>query len=1462
MSLQILDIHDDNTYDPNRLRRELRTAREFDECIRVGGKWLQDHFGIADGVICIHIGRLTNLTFPEYAQETESPWCTVRFPVASYGHKDLSRKKKEENLLSLMGKEIFQEDQAKQIMRSTTGQPDSLARVWVIKQDRQVVGAVWLYFDEKSYSLIPDNEEHKISVFFRRACEELNSMILRQLVEVREFERKAPQIENYQDLFKEALSKCIKITEAESGALMEINHLTGGLKFVHVSETWTEWYPEIMDEPLAVADSIAGSVALTKKPRIVGNLTKEKDYFPHPKIDPYISGMLEVPVIYQGVTLGVIGLDHSKPDRFFQPDLVAVELLAGILAPLWRYFQRIESDRRTEPAFRKVFGAQAEWDLLIKKFTVNADLKFACLQLVHTEGGFLQSVAATDTVYNALVKASRVLLTEPSVCRKLENIENQPCAEISTGQDPLLDRWVVEGLGLEDLLWLWFPLMVERTLDGEVRPLRLVSVGFSKLQKLPDGSSIKVFPLDYEFKPEGEIVCVGVIAAGCGDGREGPGGFPNNRLSTVLKAGNNLVEVLIHTLPDVALGALSKELLNSSGAGAINIMLGTRRGKREFALSASALSKTSNFSPTSNKCIRESLWQVINQHFGWPAGIGLSGSDWTPHTEENESDLKEKSEKLAQAGVKSYSVYPLVGGAMVVSFNQSGGPNHYQHSILNQGARDSRRLIRYLVRDMRIDSRERLISSFNTLGRWLESSKAVGVQNYQDAVCKILIRMMPAKAVNYYEYDLESKKFEKVAGHKLPDVNKKDLERNEQADLITMNPYISGAIKSIGLEPSVGAGWIARLVIPSGRSSKRRLGSNIPFTILYLHFGRAALEREPILDLLKTICGPTIRRQVQAWYTALRLNSEMTVLRNLASVNPAEGPTKVFRQAKQGLKSLLGYRGCGIFFLDEKNKQLVMEYSDNSSGMLTTNRPLPMRIPLNKLKYTEPIVKICNEKKEIMALVGALSGSELKQQNIDLFPFRSGAELILVRTWPREEERNESVDLHMIVIARDDHNRLTEVEARFIGNMAVHIHMSMKQAREWVKIDLGRRLDRCFAVTNKLSEFSGESLKYLSAAVPGAMFIIYVKSEENKFQEQPVLKRLSFFKRSDYEGLGIEPPKELNLKNNNKLFNAVVNGEPLLILPSQSKKEIGDWNKVVGDEVTGAIVIPCLDIISKTTLGCIICLCTLAVNANNPGYVPFNIETVNEAAEKIAAVIVQKNREARLTLDAARLGHLTKAPVHGIFGFVEKAQNALQIGDKVDLEKALDGVNQLASDIDRMVMSYLGATDTESETNVYLGHLIDSLVLRLSPLAEMHGVKIVKTSSFSIVPEITINSLKVEIVLVALLDNAIKYSDPEKEVRISIHKTSSGYQLLVSNRGQGIREQEKEKIYEMGFRSPARPKKFISGSGVGLAMAKKTCEELGIKISHISRYKGWGNEAQGRNYFTEFCLDFPSKMFR
>ncbi|MHC5080460.1 MAG: sensor histidine kinase [Planctomycetota bacterium] len=100
-----------------------------------------------------------------------------------------------------------------------------------------------------------------------------------------------------------------------------------------------------------------------------------------------------------------------------------------------------------------------------------------------------------------------------------------------------------------------------------------------------------------------------------------------------------------------------------------------------------------------------------------------------------------------------------------------------------------------------------------------------------------------------------------------------------------------------------------------------------------------------------------------------------------------------------------------------------------------------------------------------------------------------------------------------------------------------------------------------------------------------------------------------------------------------------------------------------------------------------------------------------------------------------------------------------------------------------------------------------------------------------------------------LIENAVKYSEEEKAVRLRAFSREGEVVFSVEDRGRGIHEEERKRIFDRFYRSP-KALGAGAGTGLGLALVLETVK------AHGGRIEVTGREGGG----TAFSLALPASM--
>ncbi len=97
--------------------------------------------------------------------------------------------------------------------------------------------------------------------------------------------------------------------------------------------------------------------------------------------------------------------------------------------------------------------------------------------------------------------------------------------------------------------------------------------------------------------------------------------------------------------------------------------------------------------------------------------------------------------------------------------------------------------------------------------------------------------------------------------------------------------------------------------------------------------------------------------------------------------------------------------------------------------------------------------------------------------------------------------------------------------------------------------------------------------------------------------------------------------------------------------------------------------------------------------------------------------------------------------------------------------------------------------------------------------------------------------------VIILLDNAVRYSDPGGDVTVTLAPAKEGVQLTVADAGMGIAEEEIERVFERFYRGDGAAARHAEGAGLGLPLARAIARAHGGELALESRL-GEGSTAR------------------
>jgi signal transduction histidine kinase len=159
-----------------------------------------------------------------------------------------------------------------------------------------------------------------------------------------------------------------------------------------------------------------------------------------------------------------------------------------------------------------------------------------------------------------------------------------------------------------------------------------------------------------------------------------------------------------------------------------------------------------------------------------------------------------------------------------------------------------------------------------------------------------------------------------------------------------------------------------------------------------------------------------------------------------------------------------------------------------------------------------------------------------------------------------------------------------------------------------------------------------------------------------------------------------------------------------------------------------------------------------------------------------------------------------------------------------EMRRSIESLSLLVDDLFELVQIDAGAIEAESE-RVRLAEVVESAMETCGPQASAKGLTVQATIDGA---GECLCSPRLVRVLQNLLQNAIRHTPADGTVRMEARRGAGGLELIVADSGEGIPPESLAQVFEPFWRGDVA--RSSSGSGLGLALAKRIVESLGGQI--------------------------------
>jgi two-component system sensor histidine kinase KdpD len=221
------------------------------------------------------------------------------------------------------------------------------------------------------------------------------------------------------------------------------------------------------------------------------------------------------------------------------------------------------------------------------------------------------------------------------------------------------------------------------------------------------------------------------------------------------------------------------------------------------------------------------------------------------------------------------------------------------------------------------------------------------------------------------------------------------------------------------------------------------------------------------------------------------------------------------------------------------------------------------------------------------------------------------------------------------------------------------------------------------------------------------------------------------------------------------------------------------------------------------------------------------VRLVDEAEQARLLVETERMRSALLS----SVSHDLRTPLAAITGSASSLLESETLAASAEGRELLQMIYEEANRLNRLVRNLLdmtrlqsGALEVRREWQP-IEEVIGAALGRYARRLEERSVEVVMPDELVAA---AIDEVLIEQVLLNLLDNCLRHTDPEAKILVRVRRVPEGVQVTVADDGQGLRPGDEERVFDKFYRGSAAAGR--AGTGLGLAVCRGIVEAHGGTI--------------------------------
>lgn len=237
------------------------------------------------------------------------------------------------------------------------------------------------------------------------------------------------------------------------------------------------------------------------------------------------------------------------------------------------------------------------------------------------------------------------------------------------------------------------------------------------------------------------------------------------------------------------------------------------------------------------------------------------------------------------------------------------------------------------------------------------------------------------------------------------------------------------------------------------------------------------------------------------------------------------------------------------------------------------------------------------------------------------------------------------------------------------------------------------------------------------------------------------------------------------------------------------------------------------------------------------------IKTDAREIENLNNTLARANEEI-IKADVARkelignVSHDLRTPLTMIVGYGEMIRDFPEENNVENINVIINEAKRLSTLVDDLLdLSKVESGKIEFHNkDIKISDLLGSVYDQFEPYCKANNIELVlNVEDSDVVVNVDDNRLKQ--VLHNFMSNALNYNDAkDTKIIIGEEKVDGAYRIYVYDNGSGVKEEDKDKIWNRYYKVDKEHKRSHIGSGIGLSLCKDILDKMGYKYGVDSIY--------------------------